>query len=88
MFRYYCINARGFIMIKYVCVCEMLLAYPFKIIIIIIVVVALDPSKSVVQAVAFELIVEVGQLLQEALVGVNIAVHTNSADCFGCRHLA
>lgn len=44
--------------------------------------------ESIVQSVPFQLVVQVGQLLQEALVRPDVAVHANRSDRFGGGHLA
>lgn len=43
-------------------------------------------SQSVIQTVALKLVIKVGQLLDEALVGVDVAMHTNGPDRFDGRH--
>lgn len=44
--------------------------------------------ESIIQSVPFQLVVQVGQLLQEALVRPDVAVHSHRSDRFGGGHLA
>lgn len=44
--------------------------------------------ESIIQSVPFQLVVQIGQLLQEALVRPDVAVHSHRSDRFGGGHLA
>lgn len=44
--------------------------------------------QSIVQSFTFKFIIEVGELLKEAFIWMNIAMHSNCSDCFCCRHFS
>lgn len=45
-------------------------------------------AQSIIRAISFKLVIKVGELLEEALVGMNVAVHSNGSNRLGGGHFA